>query len=125
MTLLDASAVLALVRGEPGADRVQSRVHQARISSVNLGEVIAKFMDWDLSRQDALDWMVQLNLPVVPFSSEMAVETGLLRQSTRKYGLSFGDRACLATARAAGLPVMTADRNWAQLDLNVEIQVIR
>ncbi len=48
-----------------------------------------------------------------------------LRSATRAHGLSLGDRACLALARSAGLPVLTADREWRGVGLDMEIELIR
>lgn len=62
---------------------------------------------------------------MAPFDTDLALRAALLRNSTRPYGLSLGDRACLALARREGLPVLTADRSWAKLDVGVEVVLIR
>jgi PIN domain nuclease of toxin-antitoxin system len=64
-------------------------------------------------------------LEVIPFDTELAYRTGLLRSATRSAGLSLGDRACLALAMQRQLPAVTADREWQSLSLGVTIQVIR
>ena len=125
MTILDASAVLAFVRSEPGSETVISVIETARISAVNLGEIVSKMMDWRIDAATAREQIDALNLPVIPFDRELAIAAGLLRAQTSHLGLSFGDRACLATAKAEGAPVMTTDRNWAKLELDIDIQVIR
>ncbi len=48
-----------------------------------------------------------------------------LYPQTRNRGLSLADRACLALALDKGWPVMTADRAWAGLDIDVEVEMIR
>jgi ribonuclease VapC len=62
---------------------------------------------------------------VLPFTREDALEVARLRALTRAYGLSFGDRACLALARRLGLPALTAERAWAELDLGIPVEVLR
>lgn len=125
MILLDASAVLALARGEPGSEIVVANIETAEISAVNLSEVIAKLMDWSVPPDAARLQLDRLNLPTIPFDREIAVTAGLLRAQTREHGLSFGDRACLATASTKGHRVLTADRKWAELNLNIDIKLIR
>jgi ribonuclease VapC len=66
-----------------------------------------------------------IDLNILPFDTELAYRAGILRSQTRKLGLSFGDRACLALGWQLDVPVLTADRNWRSLDVGVEIRVIR
>ena len=66
-----------------------------------------------------------LNLEVVPFSQEQALRAGILRPSTKSLGLSLGDRACLALGLYLKLPILTADKLWSNLNLAVEIRLIR
>ena len=67
----------------------------------------------------------KLGLTVVPFDEEQAYKAGLLRQTTRSQGLSLGDRACLALAHSLGLPAITADRAWSNLNVGVEVILVR
>ena len=64
-------------------------------------------------------------MEVLPFTGEDALEVARLRGLTRAHGLSFGDRACLALARRLGLPALTAERAWAELDLGIPVEVLR
>jgi PIN domain nuclease of toxin-antitoxin system len=122
---LDSSAVLALIFGEPGGDRVARVVGEAVISAVNLSEIIAKLVESGY-RDDEAERAVDGFLPsVMPFDVPLAIDTGTLRRGTRQKGLSLGDRACLALARREDVRVLTADRAWADLDIGVEIEVIR
>lgn len=123
--VLDASAVLARLRGERGADIVQARASNALISAVNYAEVIGKLIDLGVSAEVAAATIGEFELAVVPFDEIDAARTGALRAVTRRRGLSLGDRACLALAERLGLPVLTADRAWADLDLGVEVVLIR
>ncbi len=124
--VLDASAVLALLNRETGAGIVEEAlVSGAVISSVNLSEVVAKLIDVGLSPAET-GWIISgLGLRIESFGSRQAYEAGILRLSTKELGLSLGDRACMALAVTLGFPVLTADRSWVEVDLPVEIRVIR
>lgn len=123
--VLDASALLAVLKQEPGAERVTAVISACSISAVNLSEVAAKLAERGAERNQVAGTLGALGFTVIGFSQNLGIEAGMLRPATRHLGLSFGDRACLATALSAGLPVMTSDRNWAALDLDVEIELIR
>ncbi|HEX6000817.1 MAG TPA: type II toxin-antitoxin system VapC family toxin [Hyphomicrobiaceae bacterium] len=123
--ILDASALLAHIGGEPGADGLDALAGEALISAVNLAEVLAKLSERGLSQRDADGIVYRYRLEVIPFDEELARQTGALRPATRSLGLSLGDRACLALAQRERLPVLTADRSWAKLDLGVAIRVVR
>ncbi len=123
--VLDSSAVLALLFGEPGGDRVAPFVGESVLSAVNLSEIIAKLIESGY-RDDEAARAVDGFLPsVMPLDVALAIDTGTLRRETRQQGLSLGDRACLALARREGARVLTADRAWTDLDIGVEIEVIR
>ena len=125
--VLDASAVLAMLHRERGADLVAQAVSDgASISAVNLSEVIAKLADRSMPANEIREALVPLGLDVASFDADEAFAAGLLRPSTRARGLSFGDRACLALGLRTGLPVLTADRHWADLKIDgIEIELIR
>lgn len=124
--VLDASALLAGLRGEPGADIVKKAIDDAAISAVNLSECVAKLLEAGMTLVDADDAIAPLGLQVVPFDRDQAMAAAELRQQTRSHGLSLGDRACLALAKTGEAAlVLTADRSWAKLNLGVKIQVIR
>ena len=123
--VLDASALLALIFRERGADFVAEHVSEAAVSAVNLAEVVAKLADEDYSVELVRLTIDDLDLEIVEFDEETAFESGLLRRKTRHIGLSLGGRACLALAQRLRLPAVTADRAWAGLDVGVEVRVIR
>lgn len=123
--VLDSSAVLALVWREPGAPAVAAVMPQARISAVNLAEVVQKLVDRNVDDHTVRAIVDGLGLVAEPFDADQALHAGLLRRIARPKGLSLGDRACLALGRRHGLPVLTADRVWAELDLGVEVVLIR
>lgn len=124
--VLDASALLAALNGERGADKLTLELlSTAVISTVNLAEVQTKLVNRGLSPDMA--WAAAL-VPIeraIPFTAEQAKATGSMAAKTRAWGLSLGDRACLALGLALQAPVYTADRSWKNLKLGVQIHVIR
>ncbi len=123
--VVDASAVLAFILKERGGEAVSAHIPDIAISTVNVAEVVAKLCDGEVSDDDVRLTIEDLDLDIVQFDGEMAFDSGLLRRKTRHVGLSLGDRACLALARRLGLPALTADRRWAELDVGVEVRLIR
>ena len=122
--VLDASALLAVVRNEPGADQVHDILSKARISAVNFSEVIAKLQERGVPNSAIDTALGGLDLDIVPFDRQQADRAGKLRMPTRSAGLSFGDRACLALAEAEGAIALTADREWSNLDLPIQVEII-
>lgn len=123
--VVDASAVLVLVQGETGAERVAACIPGAMISAVNLAEVVGKLADAGMPGDQIGLAMSALGLRVVALDEEAAFAVGMLRPSTRARGLSLGDRACLALGVATGLPVLTADRVWAEVAVGATVEVVR
>jgi PIN domain nuclease of toxin-antitoxin system len=124
--VLDASAVIALMKNEPGADRVEAVLHESIISVVNVAEV-ASVLSRGNSPETVRAAVAAIGAVVVPADEEIAVAAGLLAPVTAQAGLSLGDRFCLALARRAGAPVLTADRAWASIaaDAQVAVELIR
>ena len=123
--VLDASAVLAHIRGERGSDTVGQLAADACMSAVNLAEVISKRMEWSLSTEQADAIVYRYGFDVVPFDEGLARRAGALRPATKTLGLSLGDRACIALAQREALPVLTTDRHWAKLALGIEVKIVR
>lgn len=125
-SVLDASAVLALLNQEPGSSRVVAAVADgASISAVNLSEVVAKLVEYGMPIADVRTALDSLSLDVQVFDVDLAYAGGLLRPSTRAAGLSLGDRACLALAERLSCPALTADRAWRNLPVAVPVEIIR
>jgi len=117
---------MALIQHEPGGDVVSQALDEgATISAVNLSEVIAKLADSGAAEALIRSALARLNVEVVAFDAELAYSAGLLRPLTRQAGLSLGDRACLALARRLAAEVITTDRSWAELGLEVAVRVAR
>lgn len=127
--MLDASAVLALLRREPGHELVSAVIESgsaAVISTVNLSEVVANLADAAMPGEAIREARETLGVEAVPFNAAMAYQAGLLRPSTRARGLSLGDRACIALGQELACSVLTADRGWAQLTgLGIRVRSIR
>lgn len=123
--VLDASALLALLNDEPGADVIAGYIPGAVINAVNLSEVIGKLCIAGMPESAIHQALQGLDLEIVPFDEEHAYGAGLLRDDTEHRGLSLGDRACLDTARTLGLIAVTTDKMWEELPVGVVIKVIR
>src|SRR5215813_5439724 len=121
--VLDSSALLAFIHGEPGADIVAGVVGDALMSSVNLAEVVTKLVERTGSLEAAREALGMATVEVIDFDKLQAEETGALVTHTRSRGLSLGDRACLTLAAREAAPVLTADRIWATLKLDVEVRL--
>jgi ribonuclease VapC len=130
-SVLDASALLAHLRDEPGADVVAEAIASgAVISTVNLAEVFSRAADRgadpaklaaELTQSGLLDGAIT----VEPFTAADAIDTARLRLLTRDAELSLGDRACLALARRLDAPALTADTDWQRAAHDVELRPIR
>jgi ribonuclease VapC len=125
--VLDTSALLALLYGEPGHLVVSGFVTEtgARMSAVNLSEAVAKLAERGWSEDEIYQRVTGVVFETRAFEAEDAFAAGFLRPLTRQARLSFGARACLALAQQLGLPAVTADRAWTTLGLPITVQVIR
>jgi PIN domain nuclease of toxin-antitoxin system len=123
--VLDASAVIALLQGEPGAELVASIARFSLLGAVNFAEVLMVAIEQggDLERAGAE--IRRFEIQIVEFDASLAEMAARLRPETRALGRSLADRACLALARSRGLPVYSSDRKWAELDLGIDIRMIR
>lgn len=123
--VLDASALLALLNEEPGKDLVADAIGDCSISAVNYCEVIGKLIDAGVPDDDARDTVALLNIEIVDFDAELAVEAASLRVATKRFGLSLGDRCCLALGIARKATVLTSERTWSKLRMGLRVKVIR
>lgn len=123
--VLDASAVLVLLGDERGAAAVSRYVGSAVMGAVNHAEVVTKLVERGATPVEVQALLAGPAPTVVAFDRELAAQSGFLRAATRHLGLSLGDRACLALARHLLLPAVTADRTWQDLDVGVEVLLIR
>jgi ribonuclease VapC len=123
--VLDASAVLAVIKGETGAEVVVPVMAGASVSAVTLAEVASILAREGVSDEE-IDWIfASLALVVVDLDLNQAIIAGRMALKAKPFGLSLGDRCCLALAISRGWPVYTADRIWAQAGLEADIHLIR
>lgn len=124
--VLDASAILALIQHERGAERLTVEIlKDAVVSTVNLAEVQSKLVKNGYESEEAWEDALSLVTAAEPYTSEQAKIAGDLITRTEKYGLSLGDRSCLALAIALKAPVYTTEQVWRNLKVGVPIHVIR
>jgi PIN domain nuclease of toxin-antitoxin system len=123
--VLDSSAVLAVLNGEPGAEIVAAVLATALVSAVNAAEVVGKLVDKGVTIDHAESALSGVGLDVVEFDFALALRAGALRAQRANRHLSLGDRACLALAERERVPAMTSDRSWAGAVADAEIQLIR
>lgn len=127
MRVFDASALLAVLFEEPGADRVLDWLGEGQsfVSSVNYSEVLAKLLERGATPKQAdASWRIFDTVEIVALTGPQARDAAGLRPATKPLGLSLGDRVCLALARELGFPAVTAERTWARIG-GVEVALIR
>jgi PIN domain nuclease of toxin-antitoxin system len=123
--VLDASALLAFLRREPGAEKVAAVPTRSCISAVNLAETFGKMVEYGKPLEDVAFQVERLRIAVVPFDTDHARIAASLWKRTRSVGMSLGDRACLALALQTGLPALTTEEEWIKCDTGVQVVKIR
>lgn len=123
--VLDASAVLALLNKEPGKDRVEALLADSVINAVNYCEVLGKLIDAGVPEEAARESADLLGVEVISFDADLAHLAATLRPTTKKLGLSLGDRSCLALGLSRRSTVVTAEQTWVKLKIGVKIDLIR
>ena len=126
--VLDTSAVLAVLFKEAGEDVVHAALREgAAFSTVNFAEAVARLARNGMASDRAALALSSLPLDLRDLDEALATETGALFAQTRRFGLSLGDRACLALARQEGVVALTGDRAWLPVGplIGVEIRLIR
>jgi ribonuclease VapC len=123
--VLDASAVLAVLLKEPGADIVRPHLPGAMISSVNVAEVINRRLKNGESLERNAQVVGSLQMRIVNFNFEQAVMSASFKPYARISNLSLADRACLSLGLLRNVPVLTAEHNWTKADMGVDVRLIR
>ncbi|MBS1061276.1 PIN domain-containing protein [Gluconobacter sp. Dm-44] len=122
--VIDTSAVFADLNEETGAEEARYWLRDAAISAINLQEIVSKAVDKGVPAEGISELIAALRLDVRPLDHNLALTAGLMRDATRRVGLSHGDRACLALAKKMGLPAVTADRAWAEIADAIGVKVV-
>lgn len=123
--VLDSSALLAVINEEPGSSMVEERLGHCVLSAVNLAETIGKLTQEGVPADEVCESLIDMVQNIVPFDETLAFLAGRMAPQTKAFGLSLGDRACLATAEHLKLEVLTADKIWNKLKLPIKIKLIR
>lgn len=126
--ILDCSAVIAALEGEPGQDVVDAALAAgAGISTANIAEIMAILIRGGTSLADARHAIMSLPITVFDLDVDLALEAGAMAPVVKRFGLSLGDRICLALAAREKLPAITADKVWEQAgrEIGVEVRLIR
>jgi ribonuclease VapC len=110
--VLDASAIVAVLRNEPGSDTVIPHLDDAIISTVNVAEVYAHAALHELPEFLVDEFLLHRGIEIVPLSLEQSQTAGTMAGLTRSAGLSLGDRSCLSVAKEYNATALTADRAW-------------
>lgn len=120
MRVLDASALLAFLQGEPGADQAEEALDGAVVGAANWSEVAQKVRssgaDWGVASGLLLSYELVVE-PVTRADAEIAAAMW-----NRGSGLSLGDRLCLALAERLDATVLTADRAWGHSERIVQLR---
>lgn len=122
--VLDASAVIALLKGERGASKVAGVVADAVVGVFNQAEVVSHFVHLGAPAEEVRTMLGALPYAIVPADAALGWDAGLLRAATAAAGLSLGDRFCLALARRLDAPAYTADRAWKEVASAVGVKVV-
>jgi PIN domain nuclease of toxin-antitoxin system len=124
---LDAAALLAMLLGEPGGEKVKAALDGALLGTVNLAEVVSHYAKRGVARPVIEAILRPLPMRVVPIDAALSYDAGMLRPLTLPGGLSLGDRYCLALAKREGVPALTAERRWPDIAAaaGVTVEVIR
>lgn len=125
VAVLDASALLALLLKEPGKEAVEFVLSEAVISSVNWCEVVQRLIRKGAKTSNLRSDLGALGLSVIAFDVEQAEQTASLLLRGKPYGLSLGDRACIALGSFQSADILTADKIWAEAFPELQIRVIR
>lgn len=123
--VLDASALLAIVHEEPGADIVRAALAGALMSAVNYSEVLKKCFERGVPTEPLISLTRAAYLDIVPFDALLANASAELYLQTKQHGLSFADRACLALGMQRNLKVLTSERRMGKITLPVKVKLIR
>ncbi|WP_232493671.1 type II toxin-antitoxin system VapC family toxin [Novosphingobium kaempferiae] len=123
--VLDASALIAMLNAEPGADRVAEAIASTRMCAVNYAEVVSHYAHLGMPPATIDAMLDPLPIEIVPADHALSRIAGRLRALTAEAGLSLGDRYCLALAQRDGLASWTCDRQWSLVAEAIGVDVVQ
>jgi PIN domain nuclease of toxin-antitoxin system len=123
--VLDTSAILAVLLNEPGAEAIAAILPHSLVSVANEAEVITVLVRNGTPPEQAVQTVLNLDYERADLDAALARRAGTLWRKVKPRGLSLGDRCCLALAERENLPAVTADQRWADLDLDIEVKLLR
>jgi ribonuclease VapC len=115
--VFDASAALAVIRDEVGANTIWQYCGEGLISTVNLQEVLKTLLWNGINIDMAKSYVDDLHLETRPHQVGDAYQAAQLVQYTSSIGSGIGDRSCMALAISEGLPALTTDCAWSRLTI--------
>jgi PIN domain nuclease of toxin-antitoxin system len=123
--VIDSSVFLAAINRESGGDKLEAYLDESVIPVTTYTEVVTRLLDAEMLFDEADRLMSDFRLPIVDVTFALAKRAAEFRSATRSFGLSMGDRICLALAESIGATAVTADRQWLGADLGIPIELIR
>ena len=123
--VLDSSALLAMILNEEGADVAFANAKGGLVSAVSMTEVLEKAAERGVPPRAVFTQQDRLEIAVIPFDADHAMAAAALRPAARRLNISLADLACLSLALRDGRPVVTGDRDWLSLALELDIRLIR
>ncbi|OJW53439.1 MAG: hypothetical protein BGO67_01700 [Alphaproteobacteria bacterium 41-28] len=123
--VLDASAILALIQEEPGAEVIRPLLKQSMMSAVNVAETLTSLQKVEMDPEEGMEYLSILISQIVDFDTDQAIDAARLYPHVKHKGLSLGDRACLALGKKFQATIYTADKIWKDIYPELDIYLIR
>jgi PIN domain nuclease of toxin-antitoxin system len=123
--ILDSSAVLAVIFGEPGSDRAVKYLNGGVVPAIIHAEILSKLIERGLSFDEARQEFDDLGTIFSPMTREHAEAAARLTPLGKLAGLSLADRICIGLALTLDDDVLTADKKWATVPHGAKVTLIR
>lgn len=124
--LLDTSAIIALLKKEPGYKIVENIIASSAMSAINLAELTIVLQRLEISEDEIKEITTDIVPQIIPFCFDLAKRISILSKFTNGYGLSLGDKVCIVTGEYYNMNIYTADKIWSELEIpNAKIHLIR
>lgn len=123
--VMDASALVAYVRQEPGSEKVAAALRSAVVAAPNWAEVLRVLQQkvgWEF--ETTIRLLKARGVRVEPVTEDDAEKVARLRRAVANSDLSLADRFCLAVAERLEVPAYTSDQAWATATTEAEVVMI-